>query len=185
MSDIGIHAFDGCTGLTSINIPKSVTTINDAAFYGCSGLTSINIPNSVTTINKAAFYGCSGLTSINIPNSVTTINEAAFYGCSGVKNIYTYGDEIKIAEDDSFDSDTYNQATLYVPNSLLEEYKNTSPWSNFKNISVNEETGISSISVDDINNCQIYSLDGSKRQTLDRGANIIKSADGKVMKVMK
>lgn len=116
---------------------------------------------------------------------MTTIENYAFKGCSKLNNIYIYGDEIKIAEDDSFDSDTYNQATLYVPNSLLEEYKNTSPWWKFKDISVNEGTGISSISVDDINNCQIYSVGGSKRQTLGRGTNIIKSTDGKVMKVMK
>ena len=33
-------AFDGCKFLTNINIPNSITTIEDGAFYGCTSLPS-------------------------------------------------------------------------------------------------------------------------------------------------
>ena len=59
----------------------------DCAFYGCSGLTSVTIGDSVTSIGSSAFYGCSSLTSVTIGNSVTSIGERAFSGCSGLKNI--------------------------------------------------------------------------------------------------
>ena len=36
------------------------------AFYGCSSLTSLTLPSSVTSIGSSAFYGCSGLTSIYV-----------------------------------------------------------------------------------------------------------------------
>ena len=62
---IGAGAFYECTGLTSIDIPNSVTAIGDGAFW-CSGLTSAVIPNSVTTIGEGAFRDCTGLTSIGI-----------------------------------------------------------------------------------------------------------------------
>ena len=81
------YAFSGCTGLTSITIPDSVTSIGFAAFYGCSGLTSITIPDSVTSIGEGAFWGCNSLTSITIPDSVTSIEDYAFWGCNSLTSI--------------------------------------------------------------------------------------------------
>ena len=84
---LGYAAFSGCSGLTSLTIPSSVTSIGESAFSGCSGLTSLTIPSSVTSIGESAFYGCSGLTSLTIPSSVTSIGESAFSGCSGLTSL--------------------------------------------------------------------------------------------------
>ena len=84
VTSIGEYAFDGCSGLTSLTIPSSVTSIGKWAFYGCSGLTSLTIPSNVTSIGEYAFLGCSGLTSFTIPSSVTSIGYCAFLGCSGL-----------------------------------------------------------------------------------------------------
>ncbi len=80
MTSIGDYAFEGCTSLTNITIPDSVTSIVDWAFHGCTSLTSITIPDSVTSIGEYAFNGCTSLTSITIPNSVTSIGGSAFEG---------------------------------------------------------------------------------------------------------
>ncbi len=85
-ASIGASAFYGCSGLTSITIPDSVTSIGEYAFNFCSGLISITIPNNVTSIERNAFYGCSSLTSIIIPASVTTM-EHAFARCTGLNTI--------------------------------------------------------------------------------------------------
>ena len=82
------YAFSGCSSLTSVTIPDSVTTIGERAFYGCRSLTSVTIPDSVTIIGTDAFRNCSSLTSVTIPDSVTTIGEDAFQSCSSLTSVY-------------------------------------------------------------------------------------------------
>ena len=136
VTTIGNYAFDGCTGLTSIEIPNSVTTIGYDAFYYCTGLTSIEIPNSVTTIGDYAFYYCTGLTSIEIPNSVTTIGYAAFASCSSLTSITSHipAEKLFAPVRNTFNGVDKNACTLYVPYGAKETYTATEGWNEFTNI---------------------------------------------------
>ena len=80
--------FSDCTALTSIKIPASVKTIEEAAFKGCSSLATVTFEkgSQLKTIggdsySSGAFSDCTALTSIEIPASVETIEAAAFRGC--------------------------------------------------------------------------------------------------------
>ena len=86
---IGFEAFINCTGLTSIEIPNSVTTIGKQAFEGCSGLTSVTIPNSVTSIGGETFLGCSSLSSVEAPAGFFDIPEGSWPYCTKILNHVT------------------------------------------------------------------------------------------------
>lgn len=68
VKQIGYSAFDGCSGITSINLPSTLTGIGGYAFEYCTGLSKIQIPKHTTSIANGAFYSCSNLTEISIAN---------------------------------------------------------------------------------------------------------------------
>lgn len=92
------NAFNGCTLLTEVQLPVSLTKIDGATFRFCSSLAKINIPESVTYIGQRAFEGCSSLPEVlTIPKSVKYIGEYAFNGCTSLKFIYIEPDSVEIA----------------------------------------------------------------------------------------
>ena len=109
-------AFKSCTRLTDINIPNSVTSIGPETFKSCTSLTDINIPNSVTSIGERAFSGCTSLTDINIPNSVTSIEWATFYSCTSLTDI-NIPDAVKSIEPETFSGCT-RLTDINIPNSV-------------------------------------------------------------------
>ncbi len=68
---------------SSFSIPETVVVIPEYAFLG-SGLNSISIPPSVTTIGDWAFGECTNLTSITIPRNVVDISTSAFNLCTSL-----------------------------------------------------------------------------------------------------
>ena len=114
-----------------------VTRIGDQAFYECYELTSVTIPEGVTAIGNEAFGRCYELTSVIIPGSMKTIGEAAFQNCYKLNSISCYAEEPPAMEsENAFEGSVYNNATLRVPAGSVGLYKNTTPWSKFRNINM-------------------------------------------------
>ena len=155
VTSIGDNAFNGCTGLTSVEIPNSVTSIGVAAFANCEDLTSLTIgnsvksigrfaffcchsvtsltiPNSVTSIGNDAFNGCTGLTSLTIPNSVTSIGNNAFSGCTGLTKITSFANSFQTIGNNIFDK-VNKSIPVYVPCSSISDYQTASGWNEFTN----------------------------------------------------
>ena len=113
--------FEGCSGLTSITIPSSVTSLGQSCFSDCSGLTSVTIPSSVTSLGQSCFQDCSGLTSITIPSSVTSLGGACFGRCLNLESVYFEG---KYCKSDYTDLYIPTTSIIKVPTEYLQEYKN-------------------------------------------------------------
>ena len=85
-------AFQGCTSLKQVVLPKGITTLPSNVFRNCRSLESINIPDGVTAIESYAMYNCTALTNIIIPNSVTTLGHYAFQYCYALTSVTIFGD---------------------------------------------------------------------------------------------
>lgn len=107
MKFISQCAFKGCSGLTYITIPNSVTYITNDAFEDCCGLKSIvfdcpkvtslfsgfssieeiTLSGNVSSIEEEAFKDCCGLTSVIVCCNLTSIGDNPFSGCSNIENV--------------------------------------------------------------------------------------------------
>lgn len=86
LAEINATAFEGCTGLSSVQInggEKKQTTIADGAFATCNSLKWLDIEN-VKSIGKNAFAKLP-FSALEI-NQVDTIGESAFAGCDKLEN---------------------------------------------------------------------------------------------------
>ena len=181
---LGDYMFCGCSALTSLTLPSSVTKIGNYAFEYCSGLTSMKIPFSVTSIGGSAFNGCSGLTSLVIPSGVTKIGYYAFENCSGLTSIYVYAEQIYTIGLVAFKGCDKNNCKVYVPKGTYDYYIKYSDFRYFKNIEEFDATGINNVITPfHAKEVSRYSINGQRLSAPTKGLNIVKYSDGSVKKV--
>ena len=106
-----------------------VTTIGNDAFWGCTSLTSVTIPDSVTEMGWGVFSECTSLESITIPDSVTKIGYSAFYQCTRLTDVYYTGTE---EQWNAIAIDGYNVPLSWMPPFILIPPPPNSPRTNWK-----------------------------------------------------
>ena len=79
-------AFQG-SSITSVTIPKTITTLSPCAFINCTKLQKVYLPETLTSIGFGCFAYCSSLTDVVLPSNVSSVSEWAFGGCTSLKNI--------------------------------------------------------------------------------------------------
>ena len=79
--------FEG-TGLKTITLPESVTSIGPWAFANCAKLEQVHFPANLTSIGLSAFENCTALTAVTLPKRLTELGSAVFENCSALKSVW-------------------------------------------------------------------------------------------------
>lgn len=146
-------AFGSCEGITKLNLPDSITQIDDAAFIYCSKLAEINIPAGVTEIGSNCFDGCESLKKIDIPDVVKSIGNNAFAGCKSLEKI-TIPEGVTSIDFYAF-LDCVNLEKVKIPESIKEiSYRAFYNCTNLK--SINLPRGISDIGFEALDGTALY-----------------------------
>ena len=85
---IGTSAFDKCTNITGLDVRYGLKTIYQYALRGCTNLSYVRLPSSITRLSDHCFYGCSALKNVYIakgnPADVSIADETCLPGNSGM-----------------------------------------------------------------------------------------------------
>ena len=97
----------------------------------------------------------------------------------------TIGNSVTNIDEDAF----YTLCTLKVPKGSKDAYSQADGWKDFvNNIEEVDVTGIEAVAAESMSNSEItdiYDLNGSRRDALQPGVNIVKMSDGTKRKVIK
>ena len=85
LGQIGKNAFSGCQAIVSLQLPGTVTKIEEGAFSGLTALANVKFKNNgekgTTTIGTSAFSGCTNLVDVETASNVGVIDNKAFSDC--------------------------------------------------------------------------------------------------------
>ena len=84
---IQTQAFSGCTEITSVSVPASVSYIGANAFNRCTGLTAVTLNEGLRHLDANAFSGCSALTAIELPATLASVGGNPFQACTSLTDI--------------------------------------------------------------------------------------------------
>ena len=119
VTSLGYGVFSGSTYIKNVNLPN-IVDVQSSLFYNCSYLISVNVPK-VKNIYASSFSNCYSLKEILIEQTdkvCTLASTNVFSNCYrilGTKNI-------------SYNPNGLKDGYIYVPASLLSQYKVATNW---------------------------------------------------------
>ena len=181
--------FTSCASLTEVVFPSLLNDIEVKSFEKCQ-LNKITFTSPFIDVSNngedCSFWSCSLLREIVLSGAVIRLDKAAFTRNVNIERIYSYnrvppsflpeGKPGNLYELATFGTQTYEEATVYVPKGCLDVYKNDGNWKYFKNIVEMETSGITPITPDPQDNT-IYTINGiqipGKVENLPSGIYIV------------
>lgn len=112
LTKIEESVFSGFKQLVELNMPDSLVSIGDRAFRDCSSLRSVKLPAHLKVIPESLFSGCEALEQVQMPDDLEVIERYAFSDCLKLKSI-TLPNSVRIVADSAFESEEFDDGRLH------------------------------------------------------------------------
>ncbi|MBQ5983161.1 MAG: leucine-rich repeat domain-containing protein [Prevotella sp.] len=186
VKEIGNSCFSN-SGCNFASLPEGVEKLGNECFGYCY-VKKMELPSSITSIGDYCFSECSILTSVTIhSHNLDKIGKGCFAECGNLNELVCYSNQVPAFEFDErynqhkspFYGTKAHEGTLYVQKHLVDSYKATEGWNEWKIILPIESYGLTD-GIDNMNtevndNAVIYDLQGRKVLTPQRGRLYIKN----------
>ncbi|NLG05323.1 MAG: leucine-rich repeat domain-containing protein, partial [Clostridia bacterium] len=138
VNKIGEKTFEGIDGITTVNIPSTVKTVEYQAFHAMPDLTTLNITTEGISIDTEAFAECNRLDTVNfIPTGnaagETTIGARCFQNCTNLRNVSFRSDDftqsgafdtyVTLIGEDAFETNCPSGTTLKMRGKIDPDYE--------------------------------------------------------------
>ena len=117
ITGISERAFAACSGLTSLTMPDTVTTLGINVFSNAKSLSTIHISSGLTSLPNSVFEGA-GLTAITVPDTITSVGERCFTNCYNLTNAYLPDTITTSALSSYFFSSCSGMTSVHIPNGI-------------------------------------------------------------------
>ncbi|MBQ3163423.1 MAG: leucine-rich repeat domain-containing protein [Lachnospiraceae bacterium] len=117
-SSLGIGCFEENMKVKKVEIPNTVTEMNNAIFWGCDNLEEVQLPKGLKKIATKTFIDCDALKDIKLPEGLEMIESGAFSYCDSLTEI-VIPDTVQVIEAEAFFSCS-NLEKVIIPQGVKE-----------------------------------------------------------------
>ena len=176
VKELGRGCFTFSMPSASLVLPEGVTTLGAGCFQE-TYISKIDLPASLAFLGSRCFAESSQLTSVILRSGdLSTISLGCFESCYQLSELVCYANEVPKLEYDGDNSPFYgtkaSEGKLYVQKDLVEAYKATPGWNEWKEIlpidAYGSADGIPMVEGEKNADAAIYDLQGRKVQTPQR-----------------
>ena len=190
VKELGSFCFTFSMPAVSLVLPEGVTTLGAGCFLE-SYIQKIDLPASLTSLGRRCFAESIQLESVTLRSGyIATISQGCFDSCHRLSEFICYANQVPMLEYDGEKSPFYgtraSEGTLYVQKELVDAYKATPGWNEWKNIlpidAYGSTTGIDAMTRNVKDDGAIYDLQGRKVIIPQKNILYIKNGKKFIMK---
>lgn len=137
VESIKLQAFSSCSALSELYLPN-VKDVQNASqsFNSCTSLKKIELPSSIYNLASTMFHSCTALEYADAGKSSGFAN-TVFYNCSNLATLIirkTDATAVLGNVNALYNTKIANgQGYIYVPESLIDNYKSATNWNTYSN----------------------------------------------------